>query len=77
MLVASKEIDYAICDEKTAENVAKSLPEIDYATFIGFTHLEAWAVREQSPVLLDSLNSWIQRLKETDAYKKIYNKYYK
>lgn len=76
MLVASKEIDYAVCDEKTAENVAKGLPEIDYATFIGFTHLEAWAVREQSPVLLDSLNSWIQRLKGTNAYKKIYSKYY-
>ncbi|MDR1707947.1 MAG: transporter substrate-binding domain-containing protein [Prevotella sp.] len=77
ILVASKEIDYAVCDEKTAENIAKGLPEIDYATFIGFTHLEAWAVREQSPILLDSLNTWIQRLKKTDAYKKIYSKYYK
>lgn len=77
MLVASKEIDYAVCDEKTAEKVAGNLPEIDYATFIGFTHLEAWAVREQSPILLDSLNTWIQRLKKTDAYNKIYSKYYK
>jgi membrane-bound lytic murein transglycosylase MltF len=77
MLVASKEIDYAVCDEKTAVNAAKDLPEIDYATFIGFTHLEAWAVREQSPILLDSLNTWIQRLKKTDAYKKVYDKYYK
>lgn len=77
MLVASKEIDYAICDEKTAEKVAKTLPEIDYATFIGFTHLEAWAVREQSPILLDSLNVWIKRLKQTDAYNKVYQKYYK
>ncbi|GAB6008502.1 transporter substrate-binding domain-containing protein [Dysgonomonas reticulitermitis] len=77
MLVASKEIDYAVCDEKTAGNVARDLPEIDYATFIGFTHLEAWAVREQSPILLDSLNTWIQRLKKTDAYKKVYDKYYK
>ncbi|MDR1091571.1 MAG: transporter substrate-binding domain-containing protein [Prevotella sp.] len=74
MLVASKDIDYAVCDEKTAEKIAKDLPEIDYATFIGFTHLEAWAVREQSPILLDSLNAWIQRLKKTDAYKKVYSK---
>lgn len=77
MMVASKEIDYAVCDEKTAEKVSKTLPEIDYATFIGFTHLEAWAVRQNSPVLLDSLNTWINRLKGTVAYSNIYNKYYK
>jgi len=77
MLVASKEIDFAVCDENTAEKVAKTLPEIDYATFIGFTHLEAWAVRADSPVLLDSLNVWINRLKKTENYNKIYRKYYK
>lgn len=77
MLVASKEIDYAVCDEKTAASVAGSLPEIDYATFIGFTHFEAWAVSDKSPVLLDSLDVWIKQVKETKAYEQIYSKYYK
>lgn len=75
--VAAGEIDYAVCDEKVAKKVAESLPEIDYTTLIGFTHFEAWTVRENSPILLDSLNTWISRIKETPAYDQIYKKYYK
>lgn len=77
MLVASKDIDYAVCDEKAAIAIAKSLPEIDYSTLIGFTHIEAWAVSEKSPVLLDSLNTWIKQIKSMPEYDKIYQKYYK
>jgi len=77
MMVAAKEIDYAVCDEMIAMKVAASMPEIDYSTLIGFTHLEAWAVSEKSPVLLDSLNIWIQKMKKTRDYNAIYKKYYK
>ncbi|MFV0330313.1 MAG: transporter substrate-binding domain-containing protein [Dysgonomonas sp.] len=77
MMVASKDIDFAVCDEKAAASIAKTLPEIDYSTFIGFTHLEAWAVRKNSPILLDSLDTWITRMKDTKAYNDIYKKYYK
>lgn len=76
MMVASGDIDFAVCDEKVAANIAKTSPEIDYSTFVGFTHLEAWAVRKSSPALLDSLNVWISRIKGTEAYNKIYKKYY-
>lgn len=77
MLVASGEIDYAVCDERVAITIAQTIPEIDYSTLIGFTHLEAWAVSEQSPVLLDSLNAWIRQIKQTKEYQAIYQKYYK
>jgi membrane-bound lytic murein transglycosylase MltF len=77
MMVASGDIDFAVCDEKAAANVAKTFPEVDFSTFIGFTHLEAWAVRKDSPVLLDSLNVWIKNAKESRAYNKIYQRYYK
>lgn len=77
MMVASGEIDYAVCDEKAAAAIAESQPEVDYSTLIGFTHLEAWAVSDQSPVLLDSLNTWINRAKQTREYNVIYRKYYK
>lgn len=77
MKVASKEIDYAVCDEKVAKKMAEMLPEIDYKTFIGFTNLEAWAVRKDSPVLLDSLNGWLNAAMATEKYKSIYQKYYK
>jgi ABC-type amino acid transport substrate-binding protein len=77
MMVASKYIDFAVCDEQVAANMAKTLPEIDFSTFIGFTHLEAWAVRKDSPILLDSLNVWIKSVKKSKAYDKVYRKYYK
>ncbi len=77
MLVASKDIDYAVCDEKVASVIAKSLPEIDYSTLIGFTHIEAWAISEKSPILLDSLNIWIRKVKNMPEYDEAYQKYYK
>lgn len=76
MMVAAGDIDFSVLDGRVAEKLAKSLPEIDYATSLDFTHFEAWAVRNHSPVLLDSLNNWIRQMKETDAYKAIYKKYY-
>ncbi|NDV79117.1 transporter substrate-binding domain-containing protein [Dysgonomonas sp. 511] len=77
MMVAAKDIDFAVCDEMIAARVARSLPEIDYTTLIGFTHLEAWAVSDKSPVLLDSMNVWIKQVKNTKQYKSLYDKYYK
>lgn len=77
MMVASKDIDYAVCDEQVAASLSRNLPEIDYSTLIGFTHLEAWVVRNDAPVLLDSLNVWMKKIKESEAYSNIYMKYYK
>lgn len=77
MKVAAREIDYAVCDEKGVRKIASQLPEIDYKTFIGFTHFEAWGVRENSAELLDSLNLWISKIKKTSDYELLYQKYYK
>jgi membrane-bound lytic murein transglycosylase F len=76
MMVAAGDIDYTVCDIKTAETLASKFPELDIKTDIGFTHLEAWAVRANSPILLDSLNTWINRFKQTKEYIKIQKKYY-
>jgi len=76
MMVASGDIDFTVCDEKMAIQLAKVLPEIDIETDISFTQLESWSVRKDSPVLLDSLNSWLDRFKTTPAFKRIYRKYY-
>lgn len=76
MMVASGDIDFTVCDEKMAIRLAKLLPEIDIETDISFTQLESWAVRKDSPVLLDSLNSWLGQFKTTPAFKRIYRKYY-
>ncbi|NDW10568.1 transporter substrate-binding domain-containing protein [Dysgonomonas sp. 520] len=77
MMVSTGEIGYTISDFKTAEALARKMPELDIETSIGFTHLESWAVNQWSPILLDSLNTWIDKFKQTKDYQIIYNRYYK
>lgn len=77
LMVAAGEIDYTVCDRKSAESLSVKIPELDIKTDIGFTHFEAWAVRANSPALLDSLNTWIGKFKATDDYANILKKNYK
>ncbi|MDR1810460.1 MAG: transporter substrate-binding domain-containing protein [Prevotella sp.] len=77
MKVAAGEIDYTVSDANTARILSKKLRDIDARTDIGFTHLEAWAVRQSSPILLDSLNVWLNRFQDTKQFLRLYNRYYK
>lgn len=76
MMVAGGDIDFAVCDEKTAMKLAQEFPEIDIQTDISFTQLESWAVRKDSPILLDSLNSWFGSFLESKEFGKLYKRYY-
>lgn len=58
-MICEKKIDYAVVDKALAKRIASQLPGIDYSMDIGFNQLQAWAVRPSSPILLDSLNIWI------------------
>ena len=75
-LVAHGDIDYAVCDESIARAVADSLSQIDINTAISFTQFYSWAVSKQSPVLLDSLNTWLDKFQKKSEYQKSYKKYY-
>ena len=77
ILVAKGDIDYAVCDQQLARAAQKDLPEIDIDTDISFTQIQSWALRKDSPILLDSLNSWLSQIHELGIYDKIYKKYYK
>ena len=71
IMVAKGDIDYAVCDQQTAVLSQKQLPDIS------FTQLQSWAVRKDSPILLDSLNSWLEQIRKNGTFDKIYKKYYK
>ena len=75
-LVAHGDIDYAVCDESIARAVTDSLPQVDINTAISFTQFYSWAVSKQSPALLDSLNTWLDKFQKEKEYQKIYRKYY-
>ncbi len=76
MMVAAGDIDFTVCDVKVAYRLRNVLPEIDIETDISFTQLEAWAVRYDSPVFLDSLNSWLTRFKTTKEFRELEKRYY-
>lgn len=75
-LVAHGDIDYAVCDESIARTAIDSLPQLDINTAISFTQFYSWGVSKQSPMLLDSLNSWLSTFRESIEYQQIYRKYY-
>ena len=75
-MVAKGDIDYAVCDQQIAKLSQKQLAEIDIQTDISFTQLQSWVVRKDSPILLDSLNSWFKQIRENGTFEKIYKKYY-
>ena len=75
MLVAKGDIDFAVTDEWTARKAQKDFPEIDILTAVGFTQPEAWAVRKNSPELLEIINYFINSQIESGKIDKLYKKY--
>jgi len=76
IMVAKGDIDLAVSDLQAARIFKRDLPAIDIDTDISFTQLQAWVVRTNSPVLVDSLNSWFKKIREEGLYDKIYRRYY-
>ena len=71
ILVAKGEIDFAVCNQDIARQMSQTYPEIDIETDISFTQFQSWAVRKESIVLLDSLNSWLERIQQRPDFQKM------
>ncbi len=76
MMVATGDIEFAVCDKAIALKMSKDYPQIDCETDISFTQFQAWALRKTDQVLLDSLNKWITEIQQEEKYKKLYNTYF-
>lgn len=75
-LVAHGEIDFAICDEQLALAAADSLPQLAIHLPVSFTLFYSWGINKQSPILLNTLNLWIDKFKQSKEYRRIYQKYF-
>ncbi|MFO8000945.1 MAG: transporter substrate-binding domain-containing protein [Marinilabilia sp.] len=75
-LVAEGEIKYTVCDENLARVNLNYYPNLDVETAISFPQKLSWAVRENSPDLLNVINNWLISFKKTSRYNQIYQKYY-
>jgi len=76
--VSEAEIKYTVADENIALINRKYYPNIDIKTPISFNQKIAWAAaKENSNQLLDTLNYWINSMKESQKYSMIRLKYFK
>lgn len=76
ILVATGEIDYAVCDEAEARIIGGEYDNIDFQTDISFTQFMSWTLRKESGALRDSIDAWLQELQQTEDYKRLYTKYF-
>jgi membrane-bound lytic murein transglycosylase F len=76
-MVVDGEIDRTVADYNIASINKTYYPILHIDTRISFSQRIAWAVRQNSPELLQAINHWIAKEKKTDDYYVIYNKYFK
>ncbi len=74
--VASGEINAAICDSALALTYQKAYPRLVIDTSICLAQNIVWETNYKSKVLLDSINIWLDREKETKKYKLRHEIYY-
>ncbi|MFB6257663.1 MAG: lytic transglycosylase F, partial [Flavobacteriales bacterium] len=75
--VAKGEIEYTVADKNIAQINKTYHSNIDIRTDISFPQRLAWAVRKNSPKLLETVNDWIMDMRKGSDYYVIYNKYFK
>lgn len=73
-LVNEGKIQYAVCDQRIAR--INQTDSLDIKMAIGFTQIEAWAIRKKSPELEKELNKFLDSFVDSEQYWKLYKKYY-
>lgn len=74
--VAAGEIEYTVTDQTLAMVNVNYFPDLDIKTEISPPQEIAWAVRMNSPLLRDTINTWLEDLKKQGTFRRIYNKYF-
>lgn len=74
--VANGEIDYTIANKDIALVNKSYFDNLDVNTTIGVAENLRWAVRNNSPQLLTTLNNWISTTLKEKLYASLYDKYF-
>jgi len=75
-MVVDGEIKYTIADDNIASINASYYPILNIEVPVSLSQRAGWAVRRNSPELLDAANDWLSEFKKSADYNVIYNKYY-
>ena len=74
--VVEGKYDLTVADETIAKVNAAYYPELDVKTPVSFPQQIAWAVRQNSPNLLEAINQWMRKMKKQPTFNVIYNRYF-
>ncbi len=74
--VASGSIELTIADKNIAALSKTYMSNLDIQTSISFPQRIAWAVRKNSPMLLQSVNQWLNKMKSKPDMYVIRNRYF-
>lgn len=75
--VANGEIRYTVADHNLASLHRTYYSDLDISTPVSLSQRVAWAVRNNSPELLNEVNAWIKNIRKRDIYYVLYNKYFR
>ena len=75
--IVEGEHEYTVADNNIAEITSSYYPRLNTETEMSFSQRIAWAVRNNSPQLLEAVNDWLAGMKKDVDYYVIYNKYFK
>ncbi len=74
--VANDSIELTVSDENIAHIHSAYYQDVDIRTPISLPQQTAWAARKESPLLLDTINQWLEEMQNHADYYVIYNKYF-
>lgn len=74
--VATGEIKQAVMNEHIARKMASLYPNVDISTSVSFTQFQSWILHREDSVFCDSINSWLEAVKQTPEHKALYKRYF-
>lgn len=73
--VASGDIRLAVVNEKTARNLAKEYPDLNFSSPVSFTQFQIWLSQRADTIFSEKVDNWLRDFKETPDYKTLNSRY--
>jgi len=74
--VAKGEIEFTVMQKNLADLKEAEFKNLKVRPIISRSHSVAWAVRKNSPELMQALNDWIEKKQNGSLFDKLYQKYF-
>ncbi|HVF51194.1 MAG TPA: transglycosylase SLT domain-containing protein [Pyrinomonadaceae bacterium] len=74
--VARGEVEFTVMQSNLAELKEAEFTNLKVRPVLGQQHKVAWAVRKNSPALLEVLNRWIEEKQQSPLFNTLYRKYF-